>query len=498
MKKIFCLSCFFVFTHLLFVTCSKTGSNPSGSSGAAVISINPTSGGIGTLLTITETNFDLSTLSSVTVNGVAANIVSQSTTSATALIMPGTTTDPVIVITNAGSQTGDNFTVTMPSAGGWSQQGTKLVGTGNIGAAWQGLSVAISADGNTALIGGNNDNASQGAAWIFTRSGSVWVQQGSKLIVTDNIGVPSFGASVALSADGTTALVGGVRDNSNQGASWVFTRSGSVWTQQGSKLVGTGNIGTAMQGNSVALSANGNTAIVSGNADNSYQGAVWVFIRNNGTWTQQGSKLVGSGAVGTPNQGYKVSLSADGNTAVVGGVGDNSNQGAAWIFTQSNGTWTQQGTKLVGTGAVGAAWQGTRTAISSDGNTVLIGGYSDNTNQGAVWVFTRSSGIWSQQGSKLVGSGNTGAAWQTSVALSADGNTALIGGYRDNGDVGAIWIFIRGGGIWSQQGSKLVGTGNIGAAYQGYSVALSADGSTAFIGGDFDNSNQGAAWVFTH
>ena len=73
---------------------------------------------------------------------------------------------------------------------------------------------------------------------------------------------------------------------------------------------------------------------------------------------QQGPKFVGTGAVGTAQQGYSVSLSADGNTAIVGGYTDNSNAGAAWVWTRSAGVWSQQGTKLVGSGAVGAAYQG--------------------------------------------------------------------------------------------------------------------------------------------
>jgi hypothetical protein len=127
---------------------------------------------------------------------------------------------------------------------------------------------------------------------------------------------------------------------------------------------------------------------------------------------------------------------------------------------------------------------------------------SDNNGVGAAWVFTRSGGVWSQQGSKLVGTGAVGAAWQGySVALSADGNTAIVGGIEDNfvstNWAGAAWVFTRSGGVWSQQGSKLVGTGAVGQAQQGFSVALSADGTTAIVGGPWDNSLVGAAWVFT-
>jgi hypothetical protein len=100
--------------------------------------------------------------------------------------------------------------------------------------------------------------------------------------------------------------------------SWIF-----VWTQQGSKLVGNDAVGTADQGISVALSGNGNTAIVGGSTDNSQIGAAWVYTRTGGVWTQQGSELVGTGAVGNgggPSQGASVGLSADGDTAIVGGL----------------------------------------------------------------------------------------------------------------------------------------------------------------------------------
>jgi uncharacterized protein (TIGR03437 family) len=112
-------------------------------------------------------------------------------------------------------------------------------------------------------------------------------------------------------------------------------------------------------------------------------------------------------------------------------------------------------------------------------------------------VYARSGGVWSQQGGKLVGTGAAGNAQQgSSVALSTDGNTAIVGGYNDNGIVGAAWVYTRSGGVWSQQGSKLVGTGAVGIALQGSSVALSGDGSTAIVGGAWDNNNAGAAWVF--
>ena len=169
------------------------------------------------------------------------------------------------------------------------------------------------------------------------------------------------------------------------------------FTQQGSKLVGTGAVELASQGWSVALSGDGNTAIIGGREDNSATGAAWVYTASDGVWTQQGSKLVGTGAVGNSHQGTSVALSADGNTAIVGGPddnfsqGNNSNVGAAWVFTQSGGVWSQQGSKLVGTGALGNAHQGTSVALAADGNTAIVGAPGDHSHAGAVWVFTQST-----------------------------------------------------------------------------------------------------------
>ena len=318
------------------------------------------------------------------------------------------------------------------SGGVWTQQGNKLVGTGAIGNAWQGSSVALSADGNTAIVGGPSDDGYVGATWVFTRSGGFWTQQGKKLVGSfANVGTfpdhPRQGASVAISADGNTVIVGGPVESNNIGAAWVFTRSGGVWTQQGNKLVGTGavflgdygpggyprqagDVPAAAQGLSVALSADGNTAIVGGPFDSAFPdryglGAAWVFTRSGGVWTQQGNKLVGTGAVymsGVDNkdgvaQGWSVALSADGNTAVVGGPCDGNPgscyyfgqaDGAAWVFTRSGGVWAQQ-EKLVGTGATGSAVQGSSVALSADGNTVIVGGLGDDGLVGAAWVFAK-------------------------------------------------------------------------------------------------------------
>src|SRR5690606_10737103 len=132
-------------------------------------------------------------------------------------------------------------------------------------------------------------------------------------------------------------IIGGGKDN-GVGAAWVFTRIGETWTQQGNKLVGTGAIGNSSQGNAVSLSADGNTAIVGGPADNespTYKtpGAAWIYSRNaEGVWIQQGDKLVDAEGALDAQFGASVSLSADGNTAIIGGPKDNGQKGSVWFF----------------------------------------------------------------------------------------------------------------------------------------------------------------------
>jgi hypothetical protein len=377
-----------------------------------------------------------------------------------------------------------------------------------------GARIALSADGNTAVIGAPGANGFAGGAWVFTRSGSTWSQQGGKLVGSEEVGgeagevcVPEageeagecrFARSVSISADGNTVLIGSPRDNKEAGAAWVFTRSGSTWTQQGKKLTGGGEEPTGRFGKSVALSGDGNTALIGGSMDGRGKGSAWAFTRSEeSTWSQQGPKLTGLSEEGESHFGGSVALSADGNTALIGGPADSAYTGAVWPFARSGSTWAQRDPKLVGGEETGAGHFGFSVALSGDGNTALIGGRRDNEGVGAVWAFTRSEPFWAQQGSKLVGQQESGAGeFGYGVALSADGTTALIGGPRDNSRVGAAWELTRSGATWAPQGGKLVGGGELGNAWFGASVALTSDGSSALIGGPHDNGKVGAVWAF--
>jgi predicted outer membrane repeat protein len=377
----------------------------------------------------------------------------------------------------------------------WIQQGQKLIGPGAISPTQQGQSVAISADGNTAVVGGPYYDRSKGAIWIYTRSGSAWVQL-QQLSVTP-FNRSSLGASVAISADGNTIFVGGSTDDNTKGAVWVFTRSGGVFSQQ-AKLVAGNASNDGYQGSSVACSASGDMVIFGAPADNLGTGAAFVYNRTGSTWSQT-TKLLGANSFSEGQEmGSSVGVSADGNTVIAGAKNARNSSfgdlptGAAYIFTLSGGSWIQQG-RL--TGPATAALFGWAAAISGDGNTAAVGAPEFNRNQGSTWIFTRSDGNWSQQTILLptgkIGESKTGS----SLALTESGDRLLIGGPQDNNDAGATWVFDRSGTTWVQTG-RLFGTGAIGSAKQGTSVAISSNGEFSIVGGIGDNREYGAAWTY--
>jgi hypothetical protein len=390
------------------------------------------------------------------------------------------------------------------------QQGEKLTGGGEVGSGEFGSSVALSADGNTALVGAPGDSGGVGAAWVLTRSGSTWTQQGEKLTGNGEAGAARFGGSVALSADGETALIGGAADADGVGAAWVFSRSGSTWTQQGEKLTGAAESGPGAFGQSVALSADGSTALIGAPMDNPIAlaavGAAWVFTRSGATWTQQGDKLTGVGEIGPARFGRSVAVSADGNTAMIGGPNNEWCIGAAWGLVRSGGVWNQQA--LLHGGREGKACDdgpddgesdelrfGTAVALSADGNVGLVSRpFIDALRLGETWSYARVGSSWTEK--TALRDRNGAKVGASSVAVSSDGEQVLVGKGEIEGRDSAL-AFLRAGSEWAQEGSGLLPGDRTGFAAFGESVALSSSASTALIGGRADNGNVGAAWVFT-
>jgi hypothetical protein len=391
------------------------------------------------------------------------------------------------------------------SGAAWMQQAQLTAPDGAAGDTF-GVSVALS--GDAALVGAYLDNVGsntgQGSAWVFSRVGSKWIGPDLQALAAGGAANDQFGFSVALSGD--TALVGApLRDvgaNADQGSAYVFVRAGTTWTQQ-AQLTAAGGAASDQFGAAVALS--GDTALVGAPLDdvgaNADQGSAYVFTRSGTTWTQQ-AQLTATGGSAGDQFGYAVALTGD--TAIVGAylddVGANTDQGSAYVFTRSGTVWTQQAQLTASDGAAGDNF-GFSVAVSGD--TALVGAWADdvgaNVDQGSAYVFFRSGTTWTQQAKLTASDGAPSDRFGNAVALSGD--TALVGAFIDdvgpNTDQGSAYVFVRSGSSWTQQ-AKLTASDGAPTDKFGNTVALSGD--TALVGAYFDdigpNANQGSAYVF--
>ncbi len=453
-----------------------------------------------------------------------------------------------------------------------------------------GNAVAASADGSTIAVGaqhessgarGTNGNQhdesayNAGAVYVYTRSGAAWAQQA--FIKASNTGSGDhFGNAVALSADGNTLAVGafwessgatGVNGNQNDnsipqaGAVYVFTRSGGTWTQQA--YIKASNTGRAGEGDlpgegdqfgfSLALSGNGNTLVVGApsedsnaggiNADQhndsaSSAGAVYVYARTGGAWTQQAYLKSDTPTNFTLGDqfGYSVALNADGSLVAVGvydegGSGRTVNapvdtgrngSGAAYVFRRTGSAWSKDAYLKTWNAEGGDSW-GVGVALSDDGNTLALGSIDEDclcggivhapsdagsTDQksdqsaGAVAVFARSGGTWAQQAYIKASNPGEGDWFGVRLALSGDGHTLVVGAQNEdsaarglNGnqkdesalEAGAVYVFARSGTTWSQQ-AYVKGSNTEAYDEFGGAVAVSRNGRLFLAGARGEDS----------
>ncbi len=438
-----------------------------------------------------------------------------------------------------------------------------------------GCSVAVS--GNTVVVGAYNEDSStagvnstpdegatnSGAAYVFTRSGTTWSQQ-AYLKASNTGGADYFGASVAVSGD--TVVVGAYAENSSttgvnstpndnassSGAAYVFTRSGTTWSQQ-AYLKASNTGGADYFGWSVAVS--GDTAVVGAFREDSSttgfnstpdenasaSGAAYVFTRSGSTWSQQ-AYLKASNTGADDYFGYIVAVSGD--TVVVGAAGEASSttgvnstpnenalySGAAYVFTRSGSAWSQQA-YLKASNAAAEDSFGSSVAVSGD--TVVVGasgedssttGVNSTPNEsasaaGAAYVFTRSGATWSQQA--YLKASNTGVEDLFGYSVAVSGDTVVVGASGEDssttgvnstpnnsgGGSGAAYVFTRSGATWSQQ--AYLKASNPGFSDE-FGSSVSVSGDTAVVGAYAENSSttgvnstpnegasiSGAAYVF--
>lgn len=453
---------------------------------------------------------------------------------------------------------------------------TAYIKSFNTGTADRFGTVALSGDGNTMVVGaygeassatGVNGNMADdtanasGAAYVYVRDPGtgLWSEQ-AYLKASNAKASDFFGMSLSISADGNTLAVGAHWEDSNatgvngsqnnsaaamSGAVYVFVRSGTLWSQQA--YVKASNTETGdLFGSAVALSGDGSTLAVGapredssttgagGNqSDNSAGdgGAVYIFTRNTTSWSQQA--YLKSSNTGTNDKfGSSLALSTDGNTLAVGapfedssatGIGGNqadnsaADSGAVYVFTRSSGTWSQQA--YVKASNTGAGDQfGTSVSLSGDGSTLAVGAFGEASNatgvngvgtdnsaagSGAAYVFVRTSGVWSQQAYLKSSNTGTGDNFGSAISLSGDGNTLAVGAKSEDSnatgiggdqtnnsaaDSGAAYVFKRSAGVWSQQSYVKAFNTESGDTF-GEFVSLSSDGAMLACSSTIEGSN---------
>jgi len=348
-----------------------------------------------------------------------------------------------------------------------------------------GTSCAI--DGNTAIVGAYGEQA----AYVFTRSGTTWTQQ--QKLTGDDSGSSWYGWSCHI--DGDTAVVGAylndIGSDVQRGAAFVYTRSGTTWSLQ-QKLIKSGTTAEYDRfGEDVYI--DGDNIIVGARGVDSYKGAAYVFTRSGTTWTQQ-QELQASDAAANDSGAMAVAIS--GNYAVYGAPYDDdtaSNTGSAHVWIRSGTTWTHQ-QKLTASDAAQNDKFGMES-VDIDGDTIVVGAYNENSSAGSVYAFTRSGTTWSQQ-QKIVASDSTASGYFGSKCR-IKGDYLVVGSNNLNSSRGAVYFFTRSGTTWSQS-KKMIDSSAASSDNLGIWVGMS--GNTVIAGArgvdDGSTNNSGAAYVF--
>jgi len=396
-----------------------------------------------------------------------------------------------------------------------------------------GSVVSVSGDGNTLAVGapfedsaalgingdqGDGSTQDSGAVYVYTRSDNGWQQQAylkaSNTDVTD-----FFGTVLSLSADGNTLAVGVFAEDSNAlgvngdqtdnsarsaGAVYVFLRNGDSWQQQ-AYLKASNTEAYDEFGQSVSLSADGNTLAVGATGEDSDalgingdqfndidanihgRGAVYIFVRSGGTWQQQ-TYIKASTSAGFAF-GQSVSLSTDGNIMAVGATYASGN---VHMFERSGGNWQEEAVFGDVRGATSIV------SLSGDGNTVAVAADTSAT------IFENIGGSWQEQ-AQFPKFGQTSSRGSDGFSLSADGNTLALGwsseGTPQRGlqgfqglqplieDAGAVFVYTRGDGTWLQE-VYVKASNTSSRALFGGSVSLSANGDTLAVGANLESGES--------
>ncbi len=347
-----------------------------------------------------------------------------------------------------------------------------------------GDSVAI--DGNTVVVGAPGHLGAMGEAYVFIKPASGWknMTQTAKLTALDGARGDDFGVSVSIS--GAIVVVGAgdasVDGNVAQGAAYVFVKPDGGWrdTTETAKLTASDGVSDAQFGSSVSLS--GNTLVVgapAGGVGDPGPGAAYIFVEPNGGWTNmtQTAELMASD--GTEEDDFGDSVSISGNVVIVGALNNgDSDTGAAYVFVEPQTGWANMTQTAKLTPSDGTQGDVFGISVSVKGNTAVVGSTGES---GGAYLYVKPANGWANmtQTAKL-----TAGADGFGTSVSFDGQAVVVGAPETNPNhQGAAYVFVEPSGGWKDT-SKPTLTLSIsfsaGWDFFGYSVGIS--GKTAVVG----------------
>jgi hypothetical protein len=387
-----------------------------------------------------------------------------------------------------------------------------------------GASVAFSADGSTLVVGAPGDAYNRGYAYVFEKVSGVFERR-ARLSSSDGQVAALHGASVAVSADGSTVVVGAPNHDcggwSLNGLVYVYERPVSGWSDTTETTSSLDCVSPYYHGGtSVAVSADGGIAAVGMPGENGACGLVAVLKRRTTTWASSNYdrfNLTASDRAGGDYLGTSVSISADGTTIIAGApLADlgGPDRGAVYVFAQPGITWASgtETKKLAQSGASDSDQLGTAVSISPDGATIAAGATGRASSTGMVFVFERPVTGWTAaagtETTTLVSPTAAGVLtphFGGALSFSADGSTLAVAAPDDTVEgrayQGSVFIYGRSGSSYTPASTlRELATGTESDRF-GQSVSLTESGALLAVGCPNDDdglvADVGSTYLFS-
>ena len=365
-----------------------------------------------------------------------------------------------------------------------------------------GNSVALSDDGTRAIVGANLEDegtTNGGACYVYKASGGTWTLE-QQILPSPVSGY--FGNSVSMDSDGIRVAIGAPYDAtgaSGAGAVFIYKRDGTVWSLE-QKLLADDTGTNQILGNSISISDDGAYVVAGANGDASNTGAAYVFARTGTTWAQQ-QKILPSDSEAGAQFGFSCGISGDATRIVVGAYQDDAtgvNSGAAYVFTRSGTSWAQE-SKLVAAASQAGERAGNSVAIDRDGARIVVGAFwrtvSSLTLAGAAFVWKRTGTTWAEEATFVSSSPEATDYFGHACGIDANGERVIISS-PGMSVAGVATIFVRNPGttVWTEE-TKLFG----GGSWLGESCSISGDGTRALVGDKYEDAgatDAGTAYFF--